>query len=68
MSKRVASIMIGIILSIVAIAALTRIYPLIFVWIGLGLLTALVLWTLFGILLAIAVNIETHIWGDNKGD
>ena len=72
MTKRTASIMIGIILSIGAIAALARIYPPILIWTAIGFAVVsgviLVLLALFGILRAIAINIETFIWGDDKVD
>lgn len=72
MTKRTASIMIGIVLSIGAIVALARIYPPIFIWTAIGVIAVsggiLLLLILFGILRAIAINIETFFWGEDKVD
>ncbi len=72
MTKQTASIMIGIVLSIGATVALTRMYPHIIIWTLIGIVVVigsiLLLLILFGILRAIAINIETFIWGEDKVD
>ncbi len=72
MTKRTAYIMIGIVISIIAIVALARTYPpiLIWAWIGIVVVTggALVLLLIWRILLTIAINIEIFIWGEEKVD